>query len=244
MSDLWCPQSALDVPTKAVHNMSIPEFGEEDGEDGRVPCESCGRKFKRSRVAEHQLICVRHSKREAQRKAKMKVVTGEELRLRDTDFAGYRDRRSDVEWKSRWREEHEVIQSVAKAEAALAESAAAAASESTAAAPEGEAEHVITGLPEDGIIRTGFHVTMDDGRTGVVRFKGPVFMLAKGQWYGVELDRAEGKNNGDFRGESNNRVLCVCMSVRGVLIGGLQEPSTLNAVQAMGSSPASTASPM
>ncbi len=92
------PQSALDMPTKAVHNMEIPAFVPEDGdeEDGRVACRVCERKFKRDRIAKHQLICAKVSKKEIIRKRKMKVVSGEELRLRGTDFEKYKDSRTDV----------------------------------------------------------------------------------------------------------------------------------------------------
>lgn len=86
------------MPTKAVHNMDIPAFAPEEGdeEDGRIACRVCERKFKRDRIAKHQLICAKVSKKEIIRKRKMKVVSGEELRLRGTDFEKYKDSRTDV----------------------------------------------------------------------------------------------------------------------------------------------------
>lgn len=43
-------QNPLDLPTKALHNMAIPEFDEEATADARVECEHCNRRFVSDRV--------------------------------------------------------------------------------------------------------------------------------------------------------------------------------------------------
>jgi len=96
------------MPTKSVHNLSIPlydpELGDGTTEDGRVPCRICDRKFKRDRIAKHQLICAKVVKKEAIRKKKVVAVTGEDLRMKDTDFASYIGRRTEVRrWAGRCR---------------------------------------------------------------------------------------------------------------------------------------------
>ncbi|KAA0157878.1 hypothetical protein FNF31_05691 [Cafeteria roenbergensis] len=215
------PPSALDMPTKAVHNMEIPAFVPEDGdeEDGRVACRVCERKFKRDRIAKHQLICAKVSKKEIIRKRKMKVVSGEELRLRGTDFEKYKDSRTDAEWVSRWREEHDKIQAVAEANkeadaadaAAAAAAAAAAGGSGAAAAASGAAAAAASSGAGGGgetaeeiseIVRVGDRVKLDDGRSAIVRFKGPVFLMNKGTWFGIELEDATGKHAGEHKGTS------------------------------------------
>jgi hypothetical protein len=90
----------LELPTKAVHNLEIPEFDPATGEgavdDGRVECEVCARKFKMDRIAKHQLICRKVTRNEIVRKRKTKAVDGETLRLKGTDFEQYKDRRTEV----------------------------------------------------------------------------------------------------------------------------------------------------
>lgn len=122
-----------------------------------------------------------------------------------------------VEWVSRWRDEHEKIQAVAMATkeaemvaAAKAESAAAPAAAASgagdpdrAAAAVSSSEAAAAAAPDE-FIYVGTRVRLDDGRVGTVRFKGPVFMLNKGTWYGVELDDASGKNDGDHKGETSS----------------------------------------
>ena len=77
--------------------------GSED--DGRIPCSCCGRKFNPDRIVTHEDICLRSKEKRMAQKKKIKPKTGEDLRLKNTEFAKYRNKRApDVE-KVRWREE-------------------------------------------------------------------------------------------------------------------------------------------
>lgn len=57
-----------------------------EGDDHRIPCETCGRKFFEDRIAKHQLICARSA---AKNKKKIKVKRGQELRTKGTEFVEY-----------------------------------------------------------------------------------------------------------------------------------------------------------
>ena len=55
-------------------------------------------------------------------------------------------------------------------------------------------------MPAGASLKVGDRVKFkDDGAAGTIRYKGePAF--AKGQWIGVELDEANGKNDGEVKG--------------------------------------------
>lgn len=124
-------------------------------------------------------------------------------------------------WKSSWRDEYERKQAEEQA-AAAAGGAAAEAGGGDAAATDGAAAAAAPGSAEGGegaaaapsggllgpdvVVRVGDRVDLVDGAKGTVRFKGPVFLLKKGTWYGVELEEPAGKNNGDHKGEPRNRA--------------------------------------
>jgi type IV secretory pathway TrbL component len=94
--------------------------------------------------------------------------------------------------------------SAAAASATPSGSAAADASGAAASGAgeaDGAAASASAAKADDEFIYVGTRVRLDDGRLGTVRFKGPVFMLNKGTWYGVELEEASGKNDGDHKGE-------------------------------------------
>lgn len=49
-------------------------------------------------------------------------------------------------------------------------------------------------------LSVGQTVQLNDGRTAIIRFKGAT-TFAPGDWIGVELDEASGKNDGSVQGE-------------------------------------------
>ena len=88
--------------------------GSED--DGRIPCSCCGRKFNPDRIVTHEDICLRSKEKRMAQKKKIKPKTGEDLRLKDTEFAKYRNKRApDVEKKSRWRQEAVKLMNIVQA---------------------------------------------------------------------------------------------------------------------------------
>lgn len=124
---------------------------------------------------------------------------------------------------SRWREEHDKIQAVAEANkeadaadaAAAAAAAAAAGGSGAAAAASGAAAAAASSGAGGGgetaeeiseIVRVGDRVKLDDGRSAIVRFKGPVFLMNKGTWFGIELEDATGKHAGEHKGEQLARL--------------------------------------
>ncbi|RLN48841.1 hypothetical protein BBJ28_00003128 [Nothophytophthora sp. Chile5] len=96
-------------------------------------------------------------------------------------------------------------------------------------------------------VEVGCTVSFGVSRTGVVRYVGePDF--AKGEWVGIELDRPEGKNNGEL----NGRVYFVCAPNHGVFIkralikavlsrpGGQSAPETASSSSSAASSTGSS----
>jgi hypothetical protein len=49
-------------------------------------------------------------------------------------------------------------------------------------------------------LHTGDPIVLDNGNVGWLRYKGPVFGLPKGVWYGIEYEQALGKHDGQFQG--------------------------------------------
>jgi len=88
--------------------------GSED--DGRIPCSCCGRKFNPDRIVTHEDICLRSKEKRMAQKKKIKPKTGEDLRLKNTEFAKYKNKRApDVEKKSRWRQEAVKLMNIVQA---------------------------------------------------------------------------------------------------------------------------------
>lgn len=52
-----------------------------------------------------------------------------------------------------------------------------------------------TGIAAEGDIEVGDRVTVKGKGTGLIRFKGPT-KFKPGTWYGVQMDKQVGKNNG------------------------------------------------
>lgn len=55
-------------------------------------------------------------------------------------------------------------------------------------------------MPELCEYQVGQSVELSDGRTAIVRFAGSTHFAA-GEWVGVELDEATGKNDGEVQGQ-------------------------------------------
>ena len=88
--------------------------GSED--DGRIPCSCCGRKFNPDRIVTHEDICLRSKEKRAAQKKKIKPKTGEDLRLKDTEFIKYKNKRApDVVKQSRWRDEAQKLMNIVQA---------------------------------------------------------------------------------------------------------------------------------
>ena len=56
-------------------------------------------------------------------------------------------------------------------------------------------------MTEMEAIQIGNYVSVIGGRCGVVRFIGETD-FAQGEWFGIELDTPDGKNNGELNGRT------------------------------------------
>lgn len=66
-----------------------------DGDDHRIPCTICGRKFFEDRAAKHQLICAKNATRQKGKK-KIKPKSGSVLRTKGTEFVEFTKCRAKV----------------------------------------------------------------------------------------------------------------------------------------------------
>lgn len=108
------PKKGAGGETKSSKDVVFTEFPDdpEAVTDGRRPCVVCGRKFIIDRLAKHQTVC-KKATRALKRRRPFKSAADQ--RIEGTDFAAYKDMRTDVPWKSRWREQHARMQETAKA---------------------------------------------------------------------------------------------------------------------------------
>ncbi|ETO27029.1 hypothetical protein RFI_10107 [Reticulomyxa filosa] len=82
----------------------------ESGDDYRVPCKICGRKFHSDRIDKHICICMKLNKKKMR-----KVWSGSDWRVSGTEFEKFKNRRSQTpeqvkKWRKhgrRWRQERE-----------------------------------------------------------------------------------------------------------------------------------------
>ena len=92
----------------------VSEFAEDGEEDGRLSCEFCGRHFNPERIAHHEEIC--YNVHGPGKRDRQQFMSAEEMRLKDTEFANWKNSRRDVSAlkpKSRWRERHHALQNTA-----------------------------------------------------------------------------------------------------------------------------------
>ena len=180
---------------RAANSIDQPEGAEADG---RIPCSQCGRKFTAARICLHEDICLHAAEKEAKNKKKFKVKTGEDLRLKGTEFAQYKNRRApDPENKGKaWREEAFKLHQVVKEGRNVVrfQRAGVPLSELPSAGQEME-------------LRVGNAIMANDGRRGVVKFVGDVMELpgddrgAVRTFIGVEFNRPTGQNDGMIDGK-------------------------------------------
>ena len=178
---------------KAANTISNPDAGD----DGRIPCSCCGRKFAAARICLHEDICLRSHERTAKNKKKHKVKTGEQLRLKGTEFEKYKDKRVEpvITNKKDWREEANKLHQVVKEGRNVVrfQRAGVPLSELPAAG-------------QDMELHVGNAVMTNDGRRGVVKFVGDVLELpgddmgAVRTFIGVEFNRASGQGDGSVDG--------------------------------------------
>eukprot|EP00743_Colponemidia_sp_Colp-15_P005445 GILK01005854.1.p1 GENE.GILK01005854.1~~GILK01005854.1.p1 ORF type:complete len:632 (-),score=100.75 GILK01005854.1:118-1968(-) len=93
----------------AAASVAVYADASEDGggEDGRLPCNICGRKFNKDRIAKHETVCNKPKKR------KLKVWDGSSKRVEGTVFEEFKDNRSKTPPKqTRWRREREEFRSI------------------------------------------------------------------------------------------------------------------------------------
>ena len=169
--------------------------GHED--DGRIACSCCGRGFNPDRIVAHEDICLRIKENRAKRKKKLKVKTGEDLRLKDTEFAKFRNKRApDPPKKSRWREDAQALMNIVQAGRNVVRF-------QRAGVPLSE-------LPPSGEeIGSGYEmgdpVMTNDGRRGLVKWVGEIADLPgddQGQirtFIGVEFNNAVGQHDGTLK---------------------------------------------
>lgn len=62
-------------------------------------------------------------------------------------------------------------------------------------------------------VTVGCRVAYALGKSGIVRYIGPTD-VAQGEWVGIELDKPEGKNNGEL----NGRVYFTCEPNHGLFV--------------------------
>ncbi|OWZ07664.1 Glycoside hydrolase [Phytophthora megakarya] len=83
-------------------------------------------------------------------------------------------------------------------------------------------------------LQEGVRVAFGAGKTGVVRFVGETD-FASGEWVGIELDRPEGKNNGEL----NGRVYFTCAPNHGLFVKKTMVRAVLSAASAAPKAPLS-----
>jgi hypothetical protein len=167
-------------------------------DDGRIPCSCCGRKFTAARICLHEDICLRAEEKRIKNKKKHKVKLGEDLRLKDTEFLKYKNRRApepEVKGKD-WRIEARKLHQVVK--------------EGRNVVRFQRAGVPLSELPQAGQdmeLRVGHAVMTNDGRRGTVKFVGDVWGLpgdehgAVRTFIGVEFNRPTGQNDGSIDGK-------------------------------------------
>jgi hypothetical protein len=165
-------------------------------DDGRIPCSCCGRKFTAARICLHEDICLNAEEKRIKNKKKHKVKLGEDLRLKDTEFLKYKNRRApepEVKGKD-WRIEATKLHQVVK--------------EGRNVVRFQRAGVPLSELPQAGQdmeLRVGHAVMTNDGRRGTVKFVGDVWGLpgdehgAVRTFIGVEFNRPTGQNDGKKR---------------------------------------------
>ena len=57
-----------------------------------------------------------------------------------------------------------------------------------------------TGKELAAALEVGLRITTKSGKAGTIRYIGAIEPLPKGYWVGVELDEAEGRNDGEVKG--------------------------------------------
>lgn len=113
---------------------------------------------------------------------------------------------------SKWRKEHEVLQSAIPEEAKSDTKPSGAADGGGGGggdAPAADAAETTTGeaVPPKKVkkkrmpTRRGDTVELADGRVGMILYQGPVHGLPKGWWLGVRFETAIGKNDGSYHSQ-------------------------------------------
>ena len=166
------------------------------GEDGRIPCSQCGRKFTAARICLHEDICLKAAEVETKNKKKFKVKTGEDLRLKNTEFAQYKGKRAPDPVntnKFAWRDQANQLHQVVK--------------EGRNVVRFQRAGVPLSELPSAGTemeIRVGISVMANDGRRGVVKFVGDVMHLPGDShgsvrtFIGIEFTKPTGQHDGSI----------------------------------------------
>lgn len=233
----------------------LKQQGAFEEEDARIPCKHCSRKFNPDRIAKHELICgkVDTKKRKPLDSKKWRLEGtdfqehfDEKQSAKDLEKVKAEKKKAD----QRWRAQHAQIQAVAAADAAGSGGAAAGAGAAPptrrsppSPSPDGQTDAQPTGSPappvpgdaaavdppKKPVIRVGDRVRTGDGREGKVLFKGPVWGLKKGNWYGVDLDQALGKCDGSYQ----EQKYFMCEPNHGIFIrgGGLESLAAQEAVK-------------
>ncbi|CAH0490296.1 unnamed protein product [Peronospora farinosa] len=83
-------------------------------------------------------------------------------------------------------------------------------------------------------LQVGARVAFGAGKTGIVRFIGET-EFASGEWVGIELEKPEGKNNGEL----NGRVYFTCASNHGLFVKKSMVRSVLSSPLAASKTPSS-----
>ena len=166
-------------------------------DDGRIACSCCGRGFNPDRIVAHEDICLRLKEKRAQRKNKLKVKTGEDLRMKNTEFAKYKNKRApDPVLKSRWREDAKALMNVVMAGRNVVRFQRAGVPLSELPA---SGEEVSQGYD------IGDPVMTNDGRRGTVKWVGELPDLPgdeSGQirtFMGIEFNNPVGQHDGTLK---------------------------------------------
>ena len=150
---------------RAANNIDQPDGA---GSDGRIPCSSCGRKFTAARICLHEDICLQAQEEHTKNKKKYKIKYGEEMRLKDTEFLQYKNKRAPdpVDKGKKWREEAFKLHQVVKEGRNVVRF-------QRAGVPLSELPSAGQGLE----LRIGLNIMTNDGRRGIVKFVGDVMEL-------------------------------------------------------------------